>query len=418
MRGTVYAHHIEYNVPAQNGTWNIFQLVDFRTKQVVGWFLAHSEINAEGELDRILRVAGSPYECDHGSSVNTEATSAAGVFLVNRYDWGPFDERSLDVIEESEFDDTNASESLGIVDLAHARIMVSRWREQRPDQRQWSAHGSWLHIPHAEYMFGRFGFDDEHVAARSFLFFSLHTRFTHTTFAGLRRTLRTEETPEERFERRLHESFDFSGLDTIRDWSSPSEADRHGPYNPGEHILRHQDLAALRHVSSVGDLVESWEGIILDLINEMILSYLERSVVHQIANQTVSAAAESLFPHHTDTGQPIHYDVLFYRHFTQPHADPITEFDTISVTSRIRRFITSRFGYSSIAFSNECVAGTCRVISFMVTEVLEMANNRACDAQRPTIMPCDIRMAVVTSGELSHLYFSKIFWEGRLNLNR
>lgn len=62
--GTVSRHDIEYNVPAQNVRWNTFQLIDFRTREMTAWFLAHSGVEPEKEFHRILRVAGSPYEID------------------------------------------------------------------------------------------------------------------------------------------------------------------------------------------------------------------------------------------------------------------------------------------------------------------------------------------------------------------
>ena len=43
--GTVKVHQIEYNISAQNGTWNVFQLVDIQTKKVAAWFLANSDVD-------------------------------------------------------------------------------------------------------------------------------------------------------------------------------------------------------------------------------------------------------------------------------------------------------------------------------------------------------------------------------------
>ena len=48
---------------------------------------------AEEQCVRILKIAGSPYEADSGERWNTEATRAAGVFLINRYDWSHYDNR-------------------------------------------------------------------------------------------------------------------------------------------------------------------------------------------------------------------------------------------------------------------------------------------------------------------------------------
>lgn len=72
----------------------------------------------------------------------------------------------------------------------------------------------------------RFGFDDDYAAARSFLFFMTNTNFTRSSFKGLERTLRKEETPEDRLEHRLQEGFDFSGFETLREMSrAPEEPD-------------------------------------------------------------------------------------------------------------------------------------------------------------------------------------------------
>jgi hypothetical protein len=91
--GTVMVHRAEYNVAALNGTWNAFQLVDLEHKKVTAWFLAHSDVDAEKEMDKMLRVSGSPYERDSGSPTNNDKTEAEGILVINRYDWGWYDER-------------------------------------------------------------------------------------------------------------------------------------------------------------------------------------------------------------------------------------------------------------------------------------------------------------------------------------
>lgn len=150
-------------------------------------------------------------------------------------------------------------------------------------------------------MFGRFGFS-QHATACSFLFFLMHTDFTHTTFVGCQQALRRAETPEERFHRRLREGFDFSGLEAIRDWpSQPPVAECFGPYDQSEHIFRDKGLTLLGLSYPTGDLVGPWGKCVSDLLNEMVLSYLERTVLPQIANQTVAAVAGFLFPNHTLT---------------------------------------------------------------------------------------------------------------------
>ncbi|KAI5460437.1 hypothetical protein BGZ63DRAFT_454713 [Mariannaea sp. PMI_226] len=437
--GTVNAHQIEYNISAQNGKFNAFHLVDTQTGEVTAWFLAHATVDPEKELDKILRVSGSPYEEDSGSSMNDDKTAAEGIFVINRYDWTYYDKRSWDEIgegvEEGENDFLANSNSLGIVDLAEAKTKVLQWKEQRPSQRDWSEGGVWLYIPHGEYMFGRFGFDDEHTAARSFLFFSASTDFRRTSFAGLQQTLRKLETPEERFERRLGEGFDFSGLETIHNMSRqpddpnilalspppPPEADRLGPYKRSQYVLREQDIDTLRsypRVSQMGNFIDPWKQPLFDLINEMIMSYLERTILPRVSNQTVAAAAEDIFPHHRETGQPKHIDVFFFNHFTQPHADPIPEFDVAYVGSRILAFLVSRSEDSSVVFEKECIAGICRVVAFILTEIFELANGHSQDDRRTKIMPCDIRLAVFFDPQLRELLqFSRVYWEGGKDLS-
>lgn len=162
----------------------------------------------------------------------------------------------------------------------------------------------------------------------------MHTDFTHTTFVGCQQALRRAETPEERFHRRLREGFDFSGLEAIRDWpSQPPVAECFGPYDQSEHIFRDKGLTLLGLSYPTGDLVGPWGKCVSDLLNEMVLSYLERTVLPQIANQTVAAVAGFLFPNHThtDDDKPTHYDAFLYYYFTQPQTDPIAHLDTACV---------------------------------------------------------------------------------------
>ncbi|KAK5652150.1 hypothetical protein OQA88_10792 [Cercophora sp. LCS_1] len=198
--GTVRTRRIEYNIAALNGTWNAYQLINLTTSTASAWFLAHSSTNPLTEISKILSISGSPYGSNSGSPTNTNETSAAGVFVINRYDWGYYDTRSKDAVPNDISEDINdmlaAANSLGIVGIACATTMISRWETQQPAQSGWSSSGAWLCCPGGEYMFGRFGFDDERVAARSFLFFSTNTYFTRTAFAGTTQVLRRERTDE------------------------------------------------------------------------------------------------------------------------------------------------------------------------------------------------------------------------------
>ncbi|KAK2672665.1 hypothetical protein RAB80_012744 [Fusarium oxysporum f. sp. vasinfectum] len=109
--GTVKAHSINYN-----------------TSYTVAWFVAHADIDPRQEVDKILRISVSPYEPDHGSTINNDVTSQAGVFVVNRYDWGYYDKRCFDEIgegQEEDDDDVLAnSNSLGLVDRSIVQEIV------------------------------------------------------------------------------------------------------------------------------------------------------------------------------------------------------------------------------------------------------------------------------------------------------
>ena len=453
--GTVRTQPTEFNIAARNGTWNAFQLIDLETKEVAAWFVAHSDVDPNTEIDKILLVSGSPYEPDSGSHYNDEKTAQKGVFVINRYEWGYYyDQRSRDEVLVAEEQEREAGtlvnpvfESAGLVDLTAARSLVLRWKEQRSSERECSERGAWLHIPGGEYMFGRFGFDDERVAACSFLFFTTHTCFTRTAFKGMEQTLRKAETPEERFERRLREGCDFSGLEELRQHTRPSDdgvvypmspppppplADCLGPYERSDHILRIQDIInAIRahrnarerrlghtltpyHADTpITEVVEPWAEPVYDVINEMFLSYLQRTVIPRMGNQRLSAAAELLFTRRTPIWGRESLDTLCSRRFTASEAVTIPNFDSTYVSGRIAAFL-SRFGDASITFEDECVAGITRVVAFLLAEVIELADTHGMGCSRDKIMPVDVRMVVQIDDELRDcLHFSKVYWEGR-----
>ncbi len=260
--GTVASHILEFHTSAKNGTWNAFQLVEKGTTNVRAWFIAHSEVDPEAEIDKILRVSGSPYEPDSGSNLNDEKTSAAGILFINRYDWGYYDNRAKEnaaIAVEADLEAASYQhyEAAGLVDLKSAKTDVLRWQEEKSHERGTSQGGIWMHIPNSEYMFGRFGFDEGRTGAQSFLFFTTTTIFTRITFAGLDRTLRLDETDEERFQRYLREGRNFDGLESLGEMigmllQPPSESEYLGPYENHQRILRGSDIDALRYKPESG----------------------------------------------------------------------------------------------------------------------------------------------------------------------
>lgn len=433
-RGTVQAHSVNYNVTAQNGAWNVFKLVS-ETSDAVAWFVAHEDIDPRQEVNNILRISGSPYEPDHGSTVNNDVTSRAGVFVVNRYDWSYYDKRCFDEIgegqEEGDDDVLATFNSLGIVDRSVAQEMVQRWQGQRPSQRDSAEHGIWLYIPHGEYMFGRFGFDDTQTAARSFLFFSACTEFTRTSFLGIPGTLREHLTPQERFERQLREGVDFSGMDIVQGMLScqyvtpPPENEQLGPYDPSEYILKEQDIESLRNYRenasvdgaepTIHGFIDPWKQPLFNLVNEMALSYLEHFILPHLGGDRMADMAKTLFPDYERDSRPISLDVASYRYFAQPDLNPISDFDMSRVSVRLRQFLDSRSQDKSTVFRDNAIGGICRVLGYIFTEILELANNVACDFQHNKILPCHVRRAVLLDEDLPRLMcFSKVLWEGSL----
>ncbi len=127
--GTVKTQPIEFNIAALNGTWNAFELIDLSTNGVCAWFLAHSEVDPE--IDRILRVSGSPYEPGSGSIFNDHKTAAKGVFVINHYDWGGFSKKqSTEETVQVQEPDPGQFAAAGIVDLKAAKPLVLRWKDQ------------------------------------------------------------------------------------------------------------------------------------------------------------------------------------------------------------------------------------------------------------------------------------------------
>ncbi|KAK6360785.1 hypothetical protein TWF730_006907 [Orbilia blumenaviensis] len=434
VSGTVRTHDISYNVKAKNGIWNVHRLVDNRGSGVCAWFVSHSGIDPVQEICRILRVSGSPYEPDCGSPMNDDNTQREGVFVINRYDWGYYDRRYLDEIgegvEEGENDYLANSNSAGLVDYAKAQPQVQQWKEMRPSQRPESQAGIWMYSPHAEYMFGRFGFDDTHDAAQSFLFFSANTDFTQSRLEGLGETLRKLETPEERFKRQLHEEYDFSGIDELRRMSTPldagilplwspppADAELKGPYGKAKIILDAEKLDILRVASQKPThsrgFAEPWKHHVCDLLNELIWYYLDRHMRPHLRSRSEDNAsvvlntettAISMFPRHSESGIN-GLDHHLYRHFTQPDSDPIPDFDAIGVASCIEDFL--------VDLPSTYSKRICRVVVYLITEILELATYRASDSLHSQIVPSDIRLSIYMDRDLFQLFqYSRVFWRG------
>jgi hypothetical protein len=448
---------LEFNTAAQNGVWHAYRLAN-RDRLVTGWFAAHADVDAYAEVEKILRVSGHPGEVDSGSSYNNADTAAQGVLVLNRYDWGAYDKRSLNEVqpdtpaetgsgsEDDSSDEWAMSEAAGLVDYASARPAVLEWKQQPSSERGATDGGVWMHIPNAEYMYGRFGFDDDHAAARSFLFFHSGTRFVGTTFAGRQEALKKSETPREMFERRLQEGFDFSGRAWLRRTLPPANPDPNVPYNPpppaiaqrtraygrDEHVLSVEDVTRaleqqegdIRHWVDgglrpwTGELsadalprLESWREAVCDLVNDMLLGHLQLNVARHVRNRGLQDAAQALYPAPSH-GARSPLDNMCYRQFMgESAARQIAGVDTAGVGARVKAFLRRIEGPDAV-FQDECVDGITRVLVLLVAEVLELAGNASVDLSDYRIMPRGVRVAVFNDPELFALFkFSSAFWE-------
>ncbi|PHH84742.1 hypothetical protein CDD83_1464 [Cordyceps sp. RAO-2017] len=441
LAGTVVEHPLAFHVAAANGTWNVFALRHLATSSVAGWFAAHADVDAVPELVRILRVSGSPYEYEHGDAFNSAETRRQRVLVINRYDWGTDPDGA-----------PGADNGLGLVDRALASGYVRDWARRKPGQRGASSHGVWLCVPDAEYMFARFGLDDDHGQARSFLFFTDRTDFFRTGFPGQPGPLRTYETEVQRLRRGLGEGRDYAGVDELRklyelsprelqdlgpSWrpeQPPPESERLGPYDAAEHVFREQHLELLRLYRpspflgqasaeqqepepAIAVFVDALKGATYELLNELAMSFVERFVLPHRMHSAPSTAGPALFPHHDDAD---HLDSHCIDHFNAPHARPIPGLDLPSVSARIRAFLARRAGDVPVSLDQDSLTGIARVVAFLMTETLELADKLAFGrddsdgGEACCIVPSHVRMAVYHDADLlAVLRYSAVFWAGR-----
>lgn len=425
--GTVKSQILQYNIRAKNGTWNVFQLILKGKDLVCAWFVCHSEVDPEVEIDKILRVSGSPYEYDSGSHFNNEKTAAEGVLVLNRYDWGYYNDlgkQELGIDDDADMENFSTyvfGEGAGLVDLESAKTEVQRWQEKKLHEIDTQPHGIWMFIPAGEYMFGRFGLDEARTAARSFLFFTTHTYFTHTTFAGLDHTLRQEETHEERFHRYLREGRDFERLHTLEGlltgkWHSstemPTESEYLGPYDSHEYLLDNAIIDAIRSrgTSRVGHFANQWKEACYTFLNELIMTFLEHYIPPASSHGTVDSAATFLFP---GRSEPMSISTRLHRLIAEPDSDPISNFDTSHLRLKIRSFLSLRCEGNSLIRDDNFISGICACVMYLLMELLEQVTITSLDSYHSQLVPVDIRLSVRNNDELLNLFkYSKVFWRG------
>lgn len=438
--GTVKAQILQYNTAALNGTWRAYELVNTSSEKCTAWFVCHDSVDPVPEVDKILRVSGSPYENDRGSQWHCDETVREGVLPINRYDWGYYDRRCEDKVPVLAGGDdfVGVYMSLGLVDHSHAEEYIRLWQGLPDRQRESQPHGLWMGVPE-EYMFGRFGFTDDHEAARSFLWFTGDTNFAFTAFAGMEttKTLRVFETEEDWMSRILREGRDMQGLELLqpaaleqqffRRIEAPPESELRGPYPAAEYIMDAQDAhhmvaATTTHVQ----LSAYWRGACLEVLNEAMMSFLDvlatvTSIGGPGADETgvvvvgIESVAAWLFPEH---GNENTVDGWMHEKMVRPKPTAMTS--RVAFADRITAFLKSRAGSSD----NRSLVGMLRVVGFaeglaaameyLCFEILELAGNCAGDNYRKgAIVPQDIRRTILNdAGLMAKVGCSRVFWKG------
>lgn len=156
--------------------------------------------------------------------------------------------------------------------------------------------------------------------------------------------------------------------------------------------------------------VAPWAEKVFDLINEIILSWLENFIVARLPDagavsvtamlasststeqlhQTISLLADAIF-----TGEEALNEYLKPL-FLMPNQRMPENLDSDHVATMIKVFLTSRIikrgnEGNFIAFSdNEFMAGLVRVTCYLAMEILDLATQPAINYSRDAIMPVDV----------------------------
>jgi hypothetical protein len=98
--------------------------------------------------------------------------------------------------QEDPFEANMYGSAVGLIEYSQAKSQMEAWRAQNPRPVRDAIvadSGIWMIIPHVEYHFGRFGFNDARTAAGSFLFSTTHVFHSDqiiTRYHGVPITLR------------------------------------------------------------------------------------------------------------------------------------------------------------------------------------------------------------------------------------
>lgn len=446
-------------VPAQFGLWRTYPLTSTdHPYRITGWFAAHESVDARSELDKLLRVAGSPYEYDMANDKNNADTRNASVLLVNRYDWMPPEGNVSKEFSDAwvTWNDIRSSNSagfwdnIGLVDFAHAAEQTQVWSRSAPHERQSTAHGVWMYIPWNEYMWARIGFDDDYTQARSFLYFGVNTDFFRTSFSGDAQPIRKRETELERYERGIREGRDYSGLKEFNEmaprffpdardrhamWPMPSEHELLGPYPKSLHIFSIEDLEYLtdrnggqavrfpstsmaehnmrqRRADAVhAEFSPHLREEIADLVNEMVLAFMER-IMPWLAREHYWI--RKLLRHGPEQNSLDNRIAIgLFWEICLPHAQPLLP--------KVERFAEYVAGEGEVEYLDELAHSLVHAAVYLIEDIVFPCDHTSIglhekrqDGARPIIVPATIRQQVSERWDVAQFVFhSRVLWQGR-----
>lgn len=472
-------HAVAPCVPAQFGSWRTYPLTDLEPPHdITGWFAAHESVDAQSELDKILRVAGSPYEYDAENTENNADTRNASVLLVDLMSWMRPDKSAAEEFPDAWAafqEDKNVSPTaagmqgvgywdyIGLVDFAHAAHQVQIWSRSASAQRQSTHHAAWMHVPvrddipieaairtEWEQAWVRIGFDDDYTQARSVLYFQGSTDFFQTAFPGETEPLRKWETELQRYERGVREGNDFSGLKEFNRhapgqyktrharremWLMPREDELLGPYPRSSHLFTLEDLEFLGErnrpryhtalpKSMSAEQKAQWlkdnppaqfsphfEKEIVDLVNELVLSFLERIVPFYLWARRFLV---DKILHDHETLNSLHNRImrlLLYSHACihnfEPFLPKVRDLFIEKTSGEIPDDAdVSRLVFAATFLASEIVV-ECDYVAFGVHEHRE-------EGERPIIVPKTIRQVIEGKTYIAELVFhSRVLWHGR-----
>ncbi|KAL3454572.1 hypothetical protein BJX65DRAFT_260833 [Aspergillus insuetus] len=214
-----------------------------------------------------------------------------------------------------------------------------------------------------------------------------------------------------------------------------------GPYDHCQHILSPKDIQVLRVQSgyqgpppdwyelrrqqergimigrSTNNLMDHFEDHSRDLLNELVLAFLEHALVPHLASgkcTTPDELATTLFPGIENPDDYKSPDNIAYQRFSG-FTDILYGVDEPLVLERMVKFLNARLPKArQVEVDDERVKAMLRVVMYLLSEIFYVAHNCAVGQGRDRIVPADMRRGLYGARWFSgHLKFSKVLWQGR-----